>query len=140
MELFLNLVWCVVSLLLIVHWTRAAKPRLNLKTGRAFVALMLLVVLLLPVISLTDDLAAMSHPAEVEHIVRRGDISLLHLDQMQTAMLDASILIAWMFIGLALLVSLLSRVVPRRRAGRLLDGFGVTCGIRPPPCVALSAA
>ncbi|MBS1801476.1 MAG: hypothetical protein JSS95_16815 [Acidobacteria bacterium] len=140
MELFLNLVWCILSLLLIVHWTAAAKPRSNLKTGRAFVALLLLVVVLLPVISVTDDLVAMTSPVEVEHLVRRGDISMLHLDQMQTAMLDMGTLMAQLFIGLAFLASLLSRTVPRRSAGRLLDGFGAAGGIRPPPFAALSAA
>jgi hypothetical protein len=139
-ELFLNLVWCVLSLLLIVHWTRAANPRLNLKTGRAFVALLLLVVLLLPVISVTDDLVAMTSPNEVEHLVRRGEISLLHLDQFQATMLDIGVLTAELFLGLAFLSSLLSRIVPRRSAGRVLNGFGMTGGIRPPPSAALSAA
>lgn len=140
MELFLNLVWCVLSLVLIVHWTRAAHPRLNLKSGRAIVALLLLVVLLLPVISLTDDLIAMTHPAEAEHFARRGELTLLHLDQVPSMTLEPGLLLAEIFIGLAFLGLLLSRVVPRRSAGRLLDGFGMTGGIRPPPSTALSAA
>ena len=139
MELFLNLVWCVFSLLLIVHWTRAANLRRNCKTGKAFVALLLLVLLLLPVISVTDDLVAMTSPTEVEHLVRRGEVPLPHLFQDQAVMLDLGAL-AQVFIGLAFLSSLLTRVIPRRNGVTLLDGFGIACGIRPPPSAALPAA
>jgi hypothetical protein len=138
-ELFLNLLWLVFSLLLILHWTRAANPRRNWKTGKAFVALLLLVLLLLPVISVTDDLVAMASPSETEHIVRRGEIPLLHLVQDQAVMLDAGAL-AQIIIGLAFLSSLLSRIIPRRKAVTLLNGFGMARGIRPPPSAALLAA
>jgi hypothetical protein len=138
-ELFLNLLWCAFSLLLIVHWTRAADLRRNSKTGKAFVALLLLVLLLLPVISVTDDLVAMAGPSEDEHIVRRGEIPLPHLAQDQAVMLDLGTL-AQIFIGLAFLSSLLTRIAPRRSAVTLLNGFGMVCGIRPPPSSALLAA
>jgi competence protein ComGC len=138
-ELFLNLLWCVFSLLLVVHWTRAASLRRNWKTGKAFVALLLLILLLLPVISVTDDLVTMTSPTEDEHIVRRGEMPLLHLVQDQAAMLDLGVL-AEIFIGLAFLSSLLSRIIPRRSAVTLLDGFGMACGIRPPPSAAPLAA
>jgi hypothetical protein len=139
-ELFLNLVWFLVSLLLVVHWTRAAHPDRTWRTGKAAVALLLLVLLLLPVISVTDDLVATTGPSETEHIVRRGEMPLLHIDQYLAAALAIGTFAAQLFVGLAFLGALLSRVVPRSNAITLLNGFGSAAGIRPPPSAALLAA
>ena len=137
-ELFLNLVWFLTSLLLIVHWTRAARSDRSRQTWKAVVALLLLVLLLLPVISVTDDLVALASLSEAEHTehqVRRGEMPLLHID---LSPLTAMAITAQLFIGLAFLSALLTRVVPRPNAVKL-DGFGRVAGIRPPPSAALLA-
>jgi hypothetical protein len=138
-ELFLNLVWFLMSLLLIVHWTRAAHTDRSRQTWKAAIALLLLVLLLLPVISVTDDLVALAGLSEAEHTehqVRRGEMPLLHIDV--SAALDIGAFAAQLFVGLAFLSALLSRVVPRPNAVKL-DGFGRVAGIRPPPSAALLA-
>ncbi len=137
-ELFLNIVWFLTSLLLIVHWTRVARSDSSRQTWKAVVALLLLVLLLLPVISLTDDLVALASLSEAEHAehqVRRGEMPILHLDPSP---LTAMVISAQLFIGLAFLSALLARVVPRPNAVKL-DGFGRVAGIRPPPSAALLA-
>ena len=134
MEFFLNLVWLLISLLLVVQWTRAAHPDRSRQTWKAAVALLLLVLLLLPVISVTDDLVAMAGLSEAEHtedLVRRGDMPLLHIDMSWATAMEIASFAAQLFVGVGLLIALLSRVVPRLNAVKL-DGFGRVAGIRPP--------
>ena len=71
MELFLNLAWAVLATLMIFLWLRCgvrdgADRRLQLA------ALAVLVAILWPVISVTDDLQAAQNPAEVDCCVRRA--------------------------------------------------------------------
>jgi hypothetical protein len=75
MELLLNLAWAASSLALIALW---AKSRAHDRVPRSvqFVALAMTVMLLLPVISLSDDLQAMQGPSETDTCVRR----VLHSD------------------------------------------------------------
>ena len=141
MELFLNLVWFLISLLLIVHWTRAARLDCSRQTWKAAIALLLLVFLLLPVISVTDDLVAMASLSETEHaehLVRRIDMPLLHIDISWATAIEMGAFAAQLFVGLGILGALLSRVVPRPNAVKL-DGFGRVAGIRPPPAAAFLA-
>lgn len=142
MELFLNFIWMLVSLLLIVHWTRAAKTASARQVGKAAVALILLIVVLLPVISATDDLITVSGMFEgdhVEHSVRRGDMPLLNLEQGAGSPIDLTTF-AILFIDLAFFSVLLTRVVSRPKTIKLLDGFVRATGIRPPPVPDLVAA
>jgi hypothetical protein len=84
-ELLLNLAWALVSCLLATLWLvstfraqqSTGRSRLPLLPGRAtqLTALLLLVVILLPVISLTDDLMMSATLAETEHVQR---LDLLH--------------------------------------------------------------
>ena len=78
MELFLNAVWISTCLALIGWWLSSADRRRRVD-GRAIVAVVLLVVLIFPVISMTDDLLAMSAPSEFEHLLRRYEAPLDHL-------------------------------------------------------------
>jgi len=70
MELFLNLAWAALAVLMIVAWLR-----LGVRDGAGrrmqFVALAVLVAILFPVISVTDDLQAAHNPAEVDCCARR---------------------------------------------------------------------
>jgi hypothetical protein len=76
-ETFFNLLWVAVTLALCAVW--AKQPRRNRAKsllpaiGMQLVALAVLTAVLLPVISLTDDLQASSNPAETERVGRRAD-------------------------------------------------------------------
>lgn len=76
-EIFFNLLWLALSALLLGLWLfhrrGAADHSLRSSEGIQFIALALLIVVLLPVVSLTDDLQACTMPAESEHLSRRGD-------------------------------------------------------------------
>jgi hypothetical protein len=75
MELFFNLVWVGVSVILTVIWIRDyRRHRDDPKRVRLLwqlIALTALIVVLLPVISLTDDLQVRATVAETEHVGRR---------------------------------------------------------------------
>ena len=138
MELLLNFLWLSLSLLLIVTWMRAAKHGNTKSTWTALIALGLLLVLLLPVISMTDDLVAMENPTEVEHVVRRSEMPLLHLAHDTAALLDSGVLAVLLLIGVAFLFSRLSRFSLRVCPRKLTDGFICVTGVRPPPVAVLS--
>lgn len=78
-EILLNCVWLVLGLSLIAIWSLGAvrtqaKEQPLLPSRRAqFTAVLLLVVLLFPVISLTDDLARCAAPQESERALRLHD-------------------------------------------------------------------
>ena len=138
MELFLNIVWLSVSILLVilcVHSIRHGDTKLSWSAG---VALCLLLVFLFPVISMTDDLQAMAAPAEVEHLMRRHhDPPMLH---MGSNLLDAVALLSLILIGIALPAVCLIRVRTHGYVAALLAGFVRAYGVRPPPSVALLTA
>lgn len=81
MELFSNLLWLVLSSLLLSLWlwhrNRWRDDSLRSGVTVQLVALALLIVVLLPVVSLTDDLQANAMPAESEHFARRGDLQTI---------------------------------------------------------------
>lgn len=81
MELFSNLVWLAISALLLGFWlthrNRWEDDSLRSSLAVQFVALALLIVVLLPVVSLTDDLQACTLPAESEHLSRRSDFQAI---------------------------------------------------------------
>jgi hypothetical protein len=138
-ELLLNFLWLSLSLLFIFIWMRAAKRGHTKATFTTFVALALLLLLLLPIISMTDDLVAMENRTELEHVVRRSEMPLLHLAQDTAALLDSGVLTVLLLIGFAILFSRLSRFSLRVCPRRLMDGFIRTNGVRPPPMTLLSA-
>jgi hypothetical protein len=70
MELALNLGWALLALCMFCVWSRFAPA--GAKERRAqFVALAVVILILLPAISMTDDLVAAQNPAEVDCCVRR---------------------------------------------------------------------
>jgi hypothetical protein len=137
-ELFLNIVWLSVSTLLVilcVHSIRHGHTKLSWSAG---VALCLLLMLLFPVISMTDDLQAMTSPAEVEHVMRRHhDAPSLH---MGSNMLDAISLLSLILIGIALPTMCSIRVRTHGYVATLLAGFVRAFGVRPPPATVLLTA
>lgn len=70
MELILNLVWMVLVALMFWLWLRHA-PREGESRKMQFVALAIVLLILLPVISVTDDLMAAQNPAETNSCQRR---------------------------------------------------------------------
>jgi len=70
MELFLNSVWALLGVLLFALWLRMS-PREKSGRTESLIALAMLVTLLFPVISVTDDLWAVQNPAESDTTIRR---------------------------------------------------------------------
>lgn len=71
MELFLNLVWAGLAVALVASWLR--RPAHELAPRRLqWMSLLVVVLLLLPVISMSDDLIAAQGPAEVDTCLRRA--------------------------------------------------------------------
>lgn len=76
-ELLLNFVWLVLSASLAILWIRGLRfvPAGSKRpsTMIQLLALAMLIVILFPAISMTDDMQALS-TAEVEHVTRRADL------------------------------------------------------------------
>src|ERR1700691_145694 len=70
MELTLNLGWVVLALWMLGAWLRIA-PKAPRGRGAQLVALSVVILILLPAISMTDDLIAARNPAELDRCVRR---------------------------------------------------------------------
>ncbi len=70
MELTLNLGWLLVALWMVFAWLRTAPRRVEERRFQ-IVALAIVILILLPAISMTDDLAAAHNPAEIDSCVRR---------------------------------------------------------------------
>jgi hypothetical protein len=79
MELFLNLAWVSLAALMVWLWPRFA-PRSGPggrmeNRSKQLVALAVLLLILFPVISVTDDLLATQNPAETDSTLRRDHIA-----------------------------------------------------------------
>jgi hypothetical protein len=70
MELTLNLGWVLVAVAMLCAWLRVA-PRAAKERRAQLVALAVVILILLPAISMTDDLMAAQNPAEIDCSVRR---------------------------------------------------------------------
>lgn len=70
MELFLNLAWAFLALVTVPLWLRFDQ-REKSERRLPFIALAMLIVMLFPVISVSDDLWSMQNPAEADSCVRR---------------------------------------------------------------------
>lgn len=71
METIFNLAWVLLAAVLVRLWVCNA-PRKGASWRTQVAALALLILILFPVISVTDDLIAVQNPAEVEIYLRRG--------------------------------------------------------------------
>ncbi|MGA2652862.1 MAG: hypothetical protein ABSF28_20180 [Terracidiphilus sp.] len=70
MELVLNLAWAFSAIVIVCLWLRFA-PRAGASRRTQWVTLAVLILILFPVISVTDDLQAVQNPAEVDSCIRR---------------------------------------------------------------------
>jgi hypothetical protein len=71
MELTLNLVWAFLALCMLWAWIRVAPQRARDRRIQ-MVAVAVVILILLPAISMTDDLVAAQNPAEIDCCARRN--------------------------------------------------------------------
>ena len=135
-ELFLNLAWATISILLIAGWVWSIRKGHTEFQWTTIVALALLLVLLFPAISMTDDRVAMSTPVRMEHVMASIEAPLAQAILPGLFGLLAAFLLV--ILNMAAL-SLYSRVRTRVFAEMLLAGFIPALGVRPPPASALFA-
>ena len=131
MELLLNFVWLAVSLLLMGSKFWSMRSRGERTEWRVLIALGVLLMMMLPVISITDDLMAVNAAADVEHMLRRP---LEPIDQ-------------GLMLAVVGLVAAAAFVLDRLRQQRILETISRTdsnlvrlrqglvrlFGVRPPP-------
>ncbi len=70
MELFLNSAWMLMATAIVYLWLRLGR-RTPAERHMSFVALVMLIVILFPVISVSDDLWSIQNPAETDTCQRR---------------------------------------------------------------------
>lgn len=75
MESLLNLFWALLSLLIVCLWFRFGARDEN-RSSSSFVALFMLILILFPVISVSDDLWSLQNPAETDTCQRRDPLAL----------------------------------------------------------------
>lgn len=71
METFLNFVWMLLAAVIVWLWLRYA-PSYGASRRTQIAALAMLIAILFPVISVTDDLLSLQNPAELDCCVRRN--------------------------------------------------------------------
>ena len=98
MELILNLGWSLLALGMVCAWMRFAPRGADNRRAQA-VTLAVAILILLPAISMTDDLAAAQNPAEVVSTVRRD-----HDDSGQDSVVPAAALPVPIFAALSVAV------------------------------------
>ncbi len=137
MEIFLNCVWLFLGLSLISAWsahawrTRLCQPDSLLPCrGLQFTAVLLLVILLFPVISLTDDIAMCTAPPDAERALRLHDPH----DGLQPAQALLPSTMAWMDLLAVMLHMGPSRPVEQEaKLVTQLAGTRIPVESRPPP-------
>lgn len=137
MEILFNCVWLLLGLSLISAWsahawrTRSRRPDSLLPSrGLQFTALLLLVILLFPVISLTDDIAMRTAPPDAERALRLHD----PLDGSQPVQALLPSTMAWMDLLAVMLHMEPSRPVEQEaKLVTQLAGTRVPVESRPPP-------
>jgi hypothetical protein len=86
MESLLNLAWAVLAALMFCLWlrfsphnglTQQMQDRGVESRQMQFVALIILILILFPVISVTDDLQAIQNPAETDSSLRRNQVGTI---------------------------------------------------------------
>ncbi len=137
MELFLNLVWLTLSAALVWGYIVFAPPPMKSRKAVAIIALALLILVLLPAISMTDDLAAINNPAETDHLFRR-DRAPLHLHSDVAVVAVVPLLIGIFAIAVALTSGEKLRLYSLPSV--LLDGAVRALGVRPPPSASTHTA
>lgn len=135
-ELLLHLAWVALSLTLLCFWGQALRRGDSQRHWHVYIALALLILLLFPVISMTDDLAAFNNPAETEHLFRHSDATPLNSSSVSLHGLVFALLLLC-FSGFAGLLASSFRLAETPLA-RLLKGLLRAHAVRPPPAFSLA--
>lgn len=98
MELLSNLIWVAVTLALWASWFAHQRRRTQVTSalpaiGLQVVALVMLMAVLLPAISVSDDLQASRNPAEVERVCAKSDHHLYLLDAAHQAPVALAVIV-----------------------------------------------
>ncbi len=127
MELILNLGWALVAAWMVCAWLGFAPSGSNSRRKQA-VTLAVILLILLPAISMTDDLVAAQNPAEVVSTIRRD-----HDDSQTHSIVPmASALPLPMFAGLG--VAVVQIAAPSNLSTPFVDYPGLeSIRNRPPP-------
>jgi hypothetical protein len=130
MEIILNLAWGLCSLGLIWFWvrTRDANPT---PRKMQILALAMVVLLLLPVISLSDDLLAMQGPAETDSCLRRA----LHPDDSHPSVVPAALALPEQMMTALMLSAISQEAVQNYRLTPPAPVRTRSLDSRPPPTV-----
>jgi hypothetical protein len=136
-EILLNCVWLVLGLSLILAWSVHAWRERGCEPDRAlpsrqlqFASLLLLLILLFPVISLTDDIAMSTAPQDAERALRLHD----PFDGAQSAPALLPSAMAWVDVVSGMLRTGPSRPVEQdAKLTILLAGTLQSIDSRPPP-------
>jgi hypothetical protein len=130
MEIILNLAWAAFSLVLIGLWMRttASNP---VSRRTQILSLAVVVLLLLPVISLSDDLMAMQGPAETDSGLRRA----YHPDEAHPSVVPASLALPEGFFAALAMNGYSQEVVQSERLTPPLPCLTRSLDRRPPPQV-----
>jgi hypothetical protein len=74
MELFLNFGWALIAIAIVCLWLRP-EPSRSIDRRTQLIALVMLIVILFPVISVSDDLWSLQNPAETDTCQRRNHLA-----------------------------------------------------------------
>src|SRR5271170_6544363 len=98
-ELLFNLLWVGISTGLLGLWLSGRRRRTDDAPRHGarmqIAALAVLILILFPVVSLTDDLQACTAPAEAEHLMRRGDLQTHADSSLHTAWIVVAALLTF---------------------------------------------
>jgi hypothetical protein len=127
MEFTLNFAWALLAAGMLLLWLRHAGLS-NASKGTQVAALAMLLLILFPVISVTDDLQVVQNPAEAESCLRRDHASVLpHSIFPAVALLPLSV-----FSGMS--IRFLGFVAPSLQPAPLVDNPALAAiQNRPPP-------
>lgn len=73
MEIFLNLAWAALAVAMVCAWLRVED---GTDRRRQFIAILVLIAILLPAISISDDLLAIQNATETDSSLRRNQLVL----------------------------------------------------------------
>ena len=136
MEILSNVVWVTVALALCCVWLVQSRclrgAFLRSGIGTQLIALVVLSVILLPVISVSDDLQASHNPAEVERTCVRSDQHLLLPDAAPAAPAALAFVLTCLLLGST---RLLAFVRPTASLCPEQSGHVRSLACRPPPAV-----
>jgi hypothetical protein len=127
MEFILNFAWVLLAAGMLILWLRHACSN-KASRGTQVAALAMLLLILFPVISVTDDLQALQNPAETENYLRRDHATV----SPHSIFPEAAALPSFVFSGTCF--GFLGRVAPSLRTAPVVDNPAMAAiQNRPPP-------